>query len=140
MIFYRTLYKPEFCQMLIDHMAQGFSFRSFGAVVECGRSTLYDWVNEYEDFKNAKKIGEEKALQYYENLLKRKQEGDKDIDTACILFPLKTRFYDVYGDKSKLQIETKRSVEDLVLEAKKATKKIAKEAIEEIEYKEKKDD
>lgn len=135
-----TVYKSEYCQMLIDHMSEGFSFRSFGAVVECGRATLYRWADAHPEFARAKQIGEEKALQYYENLLKRKQEGDKDIDTACILFPLKTRFYEVYGDKSKLQIETKKSVEDLVIEAKKATKKINKEVIEEIEYKEKKDD
>lgn len=122
-------YKPEYCQMLIDHMAEGYSFRSFGAVVECGRQTLYEWVNRVPEFKAAKRIGEEKGLMYYENLLKQKHEGNKDIDTACVLFPLKTRWHEIYGDKTKHQIEVKKSVEQLVGDAKK------KDAIE-ADYKE----
>ncbi len=53
-----TLYKPEYCQMLIDHMAQGLSFESFGGVVDVSKQTLYDWEKVNPEFLDAKKRGE----------------------------------------------------------------------------------
>lgn len=38
-------YKPEFCQMLIDHMAEGLSYETFAAVIKTSRKTLYNWEN-----------------------------------------------------------------------------------------------
>ena len=61
-------YKPEFCEMLIKHMAQGFSYESFSA--ECGtfRQTLYDWEKRYPAFFDAKKTGNELRLKLFEEL------------------------------------------------------------------------
>ena len=51
-----TKYKEEYCDMLIDHMAEGLSFESFGKVVFAGRTTLYRWVDDNKDFRDAKEI------------------------------------------------------------------------------------
>ena len=116
-------------------MAEGYSFSTFGAIVGTGRTTLYEWVARYPEFKKAKQRGESLAQMYWETLKNRKLNGDKDIDTTLLIFTLKTRFYKDYGDKSKLQIDVQnKTVEDLVIEAKK--KQLENKPIEEVEYKE----
>ncbi len=75
-----TKYKPEFCQMLIDHMAQGFSFESFVKPIyfynkELGdpkpfvnRDTLYHWCTLFEDFSDAKKVGRGLQIHRFEQI------------------------------------------------------------------------
>lgn len=70
---YNKAYQPEYCQMLIDHMAKGFSFESFAGVIQVARSTIFEWVkaggNYYqEDFAISKAIGESNSLHFWEEL------------------------------------------------------------------------
>ena len=108
-----TTYKEEYCQQLIDHMSQGKSFQSFGAKVRAGRTTLYDWTNKFPEFKEAREIGQAAALDFFETRLILKASGTtkkteginiKAIDTGATIFPLKTRFHEVYGEKQHLSI------------------------------------
>lgn len=61
-------YKPEFCDLLIKHMADGLSFESFAAVVKVNRTTLWDWVKAHEDFREAKAEGLDENLLFYEKI------------------------------------------------------------------------
>lgn len=104
-----TSYKPEYCELLEKHLSYGFSFDSFTDAGVC-LSTLYNWVDNYPDFKTAKKIGTQKALKFHENLLRQKLTGmdtekvkSKKIDTACLIFALKTRFHATYGERQKVE-------------------------------------
>jgi hypothetical protein len=99
-------YKPEFCEQLISHMSQGKSFESFGAKANAGRRTLFDWVEKYPEFKQAKEAGEMKALDFLETISIAKISGKnipnfdpKKSDTAMLIFYQKTRFHKVYGEK-----------------------------------------
>jgi len=40
-----TLYKPEYCEQLITHMAEGLSYESFAGIVGASEKTLYNWEN-----------------------------------------------------------------------------------------------
>jgi hypothetical protein len=114
-----TTYKPEYCQLLIDHMSEGYSFESFGAKISHGRQTIYDWVEAHEDFKKAKELAMDKALEYFEKRLMLGVDGKQlignkefgitqktNINPRLLEFALKTRFHKIYGDKSKLELET----------------------------------
>jgi hypothetical protein len=101
-----ALYKEEYDQLLIQHMSQGYSFESFCATINVGRRTLFDWIDRYESFKEAKSIGHEKAKQVFETVLISKIRGQdtkginiKNSDTACLIFALKTRFKESYSEK-----------------------------------------
>lgn len=103
-------YKPEYCEMLIKHMSQGFSYETFGAKVNCGRTTLYDWESKHPEWKEAKATAMEKAQEFFEQrliakLAAQKIEGidSKLIDTACLIFALKTRFHKTYGEKKEVE-------------------------------------
>ena len=63
-----TDYRPEYCQQLIDHMRKGGSFEAFGAVVHKATQTLYDWTKAFPEFLEAKKIGLNYSLKFYEDL------------------------------------------------------------------------
>jgi hypothetical protein len=111
-------YKPEYCDKLIQHMSTGHSFESFGAVVGCGRRTLFDWAEKHEEFKEAKKQAEEKALKFFEDRLAGKLAGvevkgfdPKKVDTTLLIFAMKTRFHKIYGDRLKHEIEDEDELE-----------------------------
>ena len=63
-----TDYKPEYCEMLIKHMAEGLSFECFAALVDTSRETLYNWTEKHPEFLYAKKRGLEKCQLFWEKL------------------------------------------------------------------------
>lgn len=104
-----SLYKKEYCELLVKHMSQGYSFGSFGANVNCGRRTLLNWVEEHPDFADAKQKGHEAAKKFFEKLALKKMKGKpiedfdpKRSDTALIIFFLKTRFKEEYSERIEL--------------------------------------
>lgn len=52
--------------MLIEHMANGLSFESFGAIVDASKETLYSWAEKHSDFLDAKRLGTQKCRIFYE--------------------------------------------------------------------------
>ena len=56
-----TKYKSEYCDQLVEHMAQGFPYETFAALIDVCRETLYEWEKKHEEFFHAKKRGKEKT-------------------------------------------------------------------------------
>lgn len=97
-----TDYKPEYCQMLIDHMAEGFSFESFAAVVKVNRDTLYNWVAIHPDFSDAKKAGFDESRLTWEKIgrdIAKKGEGN----ATAFIFNMKNRFREDWNDKQTIE-------------------------------------
>lgn len=63
-----TKYKEEYCQMLIDHMSEGYSFDSFAGIVEVNIDTLYEWAKVHAKFSDAKHIGTAKSMAWWERI------------------------------------------------------------------------
>jgi hypothetical protein len=70
-----TKYKPEYCEALIDHMAEGYTFESFGGVVGVCKDTLYEWIRTHSAFSYAQKVARTKQLLANEKLLKDIAKG-----------------------------------------------------------------
>jgi len=62
-----SAYEGRFCQMLIDHMAAGFSYESFAGLIAVAISTIYKWEKEHKQFSDAKQRGVAAALHWWEN-------------------------------------------------------------------------
>ena len=60
-----TLYKPEYDEMLKDHMSEGFTYESFAGLIRVNQDTIYEWEKVYPSFSEAKKIA--RSLQLYAN-------------------------------------------------------------------------
>ena len=93
-----TLYKPEYCQMLIEHMASGRSYESFPAVIDTCESTIRAWEERHPEFLEAKKIAWNKSLAWWENKMIENLEifnskdSTKVFNTTGWVFTMKNRF------------------------------------------------
>lgn len=84
------LYKPEYCQLLIEHMSSGLSFESFAGVVRACRATIYGWCDTYPDFLDAKKQGFALMHLHDEKLYIDGMRGkNKNVNTTLMLFKMK---------------------------------------------------
>lgn len=90
-------------------MSKGYSFETFAAVINVARSTMYKWKEIYPEFSEAKEIAFAKSQHFFEQRLMAKLYGQKingvtvkDIDTACLIFALKTRFRKDYSERLEI--------------------------------------
>ena len=101
-----TLYKPEFCQMLINHMSQGLSYETFAGVVGVSKQTLYDWEKKNENFLDAKKIGQMKRNEVVEKLYIQAATGhNKKANPAMMIFWMKN----CVGWQDKIESESRQT-------------------------------
>lgn len=113
-----TSYEERFCDLLIEHMAKGYSFESFASVTDTCKDTLYEWVKVYPQFSDARKKALDKnrfwwEKQAIENIL-NKEETEKDsegnlrtvktsINAPIWIFNMKNRFKDEWKDKQEVE-------------------------------------
>lgn len=95
-----TKYKKEYCQKLINHMAQGLSFESFAGLVDVDRSTIYYWEENYKEFYHAKKKGMEKCRLFWEKMGIGLSAGKlKNGQAGVWVYNMKCRFPKQWRDK-----------------------------------------
>jgi hypothetical protein len=116
-----TLYKQEYCQQLIDHMAKGYSFEAFGGVVGVARDRVYEWAKKHPDFAEAKEIGLAQNLMYFEKQGNMGLWEDKDgpkLNNTLWVFNMKNRhgWTDRKDVQVKASVETKNEVKKLSTE------------------------
>lgn len=116
-VIQESKYKPEYCQMLVDHMSEGFSFETFAAKINVCRDTLYEWVKQHPEFAKAKKIAFDKCQMWWEQAGKEGMfMGGKDnpFQSAIWNFNMSARFRWSQKSESKVEIAT---LESLLTEA-----------------------
>lgn len=98
---FEAIYKPEFCDMLIEHMSQGNSFASFCAVIKVSRVSGYRWVQVHDDFFEAKRIADEAYQKWWEDVGRSGMVGKiKGFNAAAWIFSMKNRFN--WSDKQEI--------------------------------------
>lgn len=97
-----TVYKQEYCQMLIDHMASGLSFLSFAAVINVSEECLYEWGRVHQEFSEAKKEAFVKNRLFWEDLAIKNIKADKFQSTVWI-FNMKNRFPKEWRDRQEVE-------------------------------------
>jgi hypothetical protein len=121
-----TKYKPEFCEMLIDHMSEGYSFETFAAVVAVNRDTLYAWKDAHPEFSDAVKKAFDQCQWFWEQQgikglyseteydEKGKPTTSKSINATLWIFNMKNRFKwrDRQPDESDVVINNVTKIPD----------------------------
>jgi transposase len=98
-----TKYRPEYCQMLIDHMSEGYSFKSFAARVYCNEDTVAEWAKVHKDFSDAKTIGRALERFIWEKLhLRCAATGEGNM--TGIVWAQKNKWPEEYKDKNETQV------------------------------------
>ena len=102
-----TEYRPEFCKMLAEHQAKGFSFESFGGVVMASSTTLYRWIDDYPDFREARDVGINTSRLFWEKLGVAGVSGRfKKFSATGWAFNMKNRFK--WTDRAEFRIEAEK--------------------------------
>lgn len=91
-----TKYKPEFCDLLVQHLSSGYSFESFGAIADVCESTIYNWCDPkhpsyQEEFLEAKKRAWPKCRYWWESQ-GIKGLWSKEFNTGVYSLEMKNRF------------------------------------------------
>jgi len=115
-----TDYKPEYCKMLIEHMASGLSYQSFAAIVDCWEQTLYNWETDYPEFLDAKRTGFVKNRLFWEKLgtahithTDSKFESSPKLNSTVYIFNMKNRFPKEWRDRTEVKQEVKITSKEL---------------------------
>lgn len=89
-----TKYKPEFCEQLVKHMAEGLSFESFAAVPFVCVDTLHEWANRHPKFSDARKRGRQMGLKFWEEIGRAGCVGKiKNFNVVAWIFNMKNRYH-----------------------------------------------
>ena len=109
-----TKYKPEYCQLLIEHMSSGLSYQSFAGKVSVSIETIYDWLKAHPEFLDAKKIGTVKMLEFYESVGVKGMLGEiPNYNLGTWIFNMKNRFRSIETGawKDKHEVEHQGEVQ-----------------------------
>lgn len=116
-------YKPEFCEMLIEHMREGLTFGSFAAVAKVNRDTLFEWLKGHPDFAHAKSLGEPELLLFDEKILRGMSLGKiAGANVAAHIFKIKN----CHGWRDRQPEETDRTVINVSAEEMKLKEEVKK--------------
>lgn len=106
-----TKYRPEYCQMLIDHFSKGLSFKAFAGKVNVQERTLFNWLEQNPDFKTAKEIGEPMARLFWERMGIAGVAGQvKGFNPAGWIFNMKNRFRDDWRDRQEIEHQVRPQI------------------------------
>lgn len=96
-------------QKLIEHMSKGYSFEAFGAVANCNRICLYQWIDKHSEFAEAKSIGDIKSRYFWETLGVNGMVGKiPNFAQSVWIFTMKCRFGYRDGSETGEQTDTKK--------------------------------
>ena len=105
-------YKPEYCQMIIEHGKTGLSYECFAGKVGITRDRLYEWLEDYPEFRDAKNLCQENSRAFWEDksveALKEQNEYNEQgklisssrINPTVLIFNLKNRFRSQWQDQT----------------------------------------
>lgn len=105
-----TLYKPEYCDLLIQHMGKGFSFEAFAGEIGVNRDTIYEWLQTYSQFSDAKKTAAELNRKFWEQVGIDIATGTGKAaagNATAFIFNMKNRFKNEWRDKIETGITDK---------------------------------
>jgi hypothetical protein len=107
-----TSYDVKYCEMLINHMAQGLSVEAFAGKIRVSKQTVYNWMKMYEEFREAKAIGDACVQYYLENLANDAMNGAiENFNTIVWIFKMKN----LCGWKDKLELGVEETLSRKVI-------------------------
>lgn len=93
-------YREEFCEQLIQEMAQGLSFEACAGIFRVSKETIYEWTRVHPEFAEAKKEGVARNHVFWEKLGLAGAAGKlKNFNAPTWIFNMKNR----HGWRDKIE-------------------------------------
>lgn len=113
-------YKEEFCEMLVAHMAKGYSYESFAHEIDVHRDTLFAWEKDHEKWAEFKEKAYVASLAWWERKLISAIEDGQPFNTTAYIFTMKSRFRignDTSGTSVKTLVQVRNGNQDPQVES-----------------------
>jgi hypothetical protein len=88
-------YQPEYCELVIEFMAQGYSLTAFAGHIRKARDTVYGWISLHREFSDAVSRARSARTAALEAKLLRSRKG---AETTAAIFALKNAQPDEWRD------------------------------------------
>ena len=88
-------YKPEYCELVQEHMAQGYSLTAFAGSIKVGRETVYGWIAQHREFSDAVARARPARTLWLERKLLSSRKG---AETTAAIFALRNAQPDEWRD------------------------------------------
>lgn len=108
-----TKYKEEYCEMLIDHLASGKPFRSFGRKIGVSVETIYEWTRKHPEFLDALKDGRLDGYEKYLELITQGARGEIQGFNATAAIWFGKNVYK-WTDRIEQKVDAKITLENLI--------------------------
>lgn len=95
-------YKPAYCDLVIEHMADGASLTSFAAEIGVARSSINEWMEQHDEFSEAVKVGKAKCSSWWEKV-GRKNAVEGGGNATLVIFGLKNMSPDDWREKQEVE-------------------------------------
>ena len=93
---YDKKYDPNYCQRLIDHMAQGGNLSSFCGKIGIGRKTAEAWKRKKPKFSKAHNIGKMKLKEFLAAML-AKCVTENNYSPQSVALYTKFQYFEEFG-------------------------------------------
>lgn len=98
-----TLYKDEFCDVVVAAGAEGKTLAEMAAEIGVDRATVRDWVENKPEFSRAVKRGLDKAQAWWESEGRKATfGGSPGFNATSYIFQMKNRFRDDWSDTQRV--------------------------------------
>jgi hypothetical protein len=81
-----TLYRPEYCEMVIQRMSEGVSLTAFAGTIGVSKNAVYEWIRAHAAFGDAVSCARAARTLWLERKLLRSRTG---AETAAAIFALR---------------------------------------------------
>ena len=100
-----SLYRPEYCERIIEVMKTGLSVAGFAGTIGVSREAIAEWANRYPEFLHALHVAKAGCALHWERLaLRTGQTSDRTGNPAMIMFALRNMAPADWMDKSTVAL------------------------------------
>lgn len=103
-------YRPEYCDKVIEAMANGVSLTGFAGLIGQARETIYRWMQEHREFSDACSRAKAARVLWWEQKLMRSRKG---AETTASIFALRNADPIEWKDLKSVQHDHSVRVETL---------------------------
>lgn len=103
-------YRPEYCELVIEKMAEGLSLTAFAGFIRVSRDTVYEWIKRHPAFSDAVSRANPTRVLWWELKLQRSRKG---AETTASMFALKNACPDEWRDVKHTQTDVNVRIESL---------------------------
>jgi hypothetical protein len=105
-----SLYKPEYCQAVVDAMSTGISLTAFAATIGVDKQSVYEWQSRHSEFSHAVARAKVARLLFLERKLLNARYGAQ---ASASIFALKNADPQEWRDMRSVSHEHSHSLQVL---------------------------